>query len=417
MAVALVDCNSFYASCEQVFRPDLQGKPVVVLSNNDGCVVARSAEAKAAGIEMGVPLFQIKDLIRKKRVAVFSSNYTLYGDMSRRVMDVLGQFSSQVEVYSIDESFLALSQDQADNAVSFGQSIKQTVKQWTGIPVSVGIAATKTLAKLANRLAKKQSSATGCYVLTPDDSILERVQVEDVWGIGAASARKLKEHGIHNAAQFRDADDRWILKQLTVVGLKLVHELRGDPCLSLDLVSEPKKGMCVSRSFGKSITTLAKMQQAVATFASRIAEKLRRQHSLACVLQVFFHTNPFSSDSKSYRTAVARPTVPSSATAELIRCVSEAVERSYRDGFRYKKAGVLVTEIVSDTARQQNLFERPDWSRDDRVSAVLDKINHQFGRRTIQFAAEGLQPEWATRFDHLSPRYTTCWDELLEVRA
>lgn len=412
MAIALCDCNSFYCSAEAVFRPDLRGRPVVVLSNNDGCVVSRNPEAKALGIAMGVPLFQIQHVVKKHRVAVFSSNYTLYGDMSRRVMEVLGQFSEQIEVYSIDEAFLSLPDE--DDAMAFSQSVRQRVMQWTGIPVSVGVGKTKVLAKVANRLAKK----VGSFIITPDHPVLETVEVGDVWGIGAASANKLIRKGIYNAAQLRDADDKWVMKELTVVGLKLVRELRGESCLSLELIHEPKKGMCVSRSFGQSITTLEEMKQAIATHTARMGEKLRNQNSLASVVQVFFHTNPFAKDDpQCHRSAICRLPVPSSATAELIRCTTEAVERTFREGYRYKKAGIIVPEIVNDDARQQNLFVRPDWARDDRVSQAMDKINRQFGARSIQSAAEGLQPKWAARFDRRSPRYTTRWDELVEVRA
>jgi DNA polymerase V len=408
--VALVDCNSFYASCEQVFRPDLLGKPVIVLSNNDGAIVARSAEAKALGIEMGVPLFEIKHLVAKHRVAVFSSNYTLYGDMSRRVMQVLDQFSPEIENYSIDESFLTLPDCEP---LEFGADIKKTVKKWTGIPVSVGISTTKTLSKLANRLAKKQTS--GVRVLTPDDPILEKVDVADVWGIGSASAKKLRHANINTVAALRDADDRWILKTLSVVGLKLVHELRGTPCLPLELVREPKKGMCVSRSFGQEITTLDQLKEAVATFAARIGEKLRSQHSLAAVVSVFINTNQFKNDPQYHRSGAVRLLVPSAAGNELIHWTTALAEKLFREGYRFKKAGVIVQEIVSDSARQQNLFYKPDTVRDDRVSSVMDRINHEFGRRSIQFAAEGIKTPWAPKFESRSPRYTTRWDELLEV--
>lgn len=411
MAIALVDCNSFYCSAEAVFRPDLKGRPIVVLSNNDGCCVSRNNEAKAIGIPMGEPLFKIQHLVRKHKIAVFSSNYTLYGDMSRRVMEVLGQFSDQVEVYSIDEAFLSL--PDGDDATAFSQSVRQRVKQWTGIPVSVGIGPTKTLAKVANKQAKK----SGSFIITPDDPVLETIGVGDVWGIGQASAGKLNKRGIYNAAQLRDADDRWVMKELTVVGLKLVRELRGENCLELELIREPKKGMCVSRSFGKYVTSLNELKESVATYAARMGEKLRSQNSLACGLQVFFHTNPFATGPQCYRSAFCRPPVPSSATAELIRCAVAGVERAFKDGYRYNKAGIIVPEIVNDDARQQSLFERPNWERDDRLSAVMDRINQEFGSRSIQFGAEGIKPKWSARFDRRSPRYTTRWDELAEARA
>jgi len=409
--VALVDCNSFYASCEQVFRPDLIGKPIVVLSNNDGCVVARSAEAKALGIPMGVPLFQIKDVIAKNRVAVFSSNYTLYGDMSNRVVQVLSQFSPDLENYSIVESFLMLPEC---DPIQFGATIKKTVKQWTGIPVSVGIAKTKTLAKLANRLAKKQP--TGVCILESHNPIMETIDVGEVWGIGPASSRKLHAANIKTVAALRDADDEWILKALSIVGLKLVFELRGDSCLRLEMIREPKKGMCVSRSFGTPISTVEELKEAVATFAVRLGEKLRSQNSLASVISVFINTNYFSDQPQCHRHLSFKLPVPSAAGNELIHWATTVVERLFCDGYRFKKAGVLVTEIVSDSARQQNLFYKPNTTRDDKVSSVMDAINREFGRRSVKFAAEGLNTPWATRFDSRSPRYTTNWDELLEVR-
>ena len=408
--VALVDCNSFYASCEQVFRPDLSGKPVIVLSNNDGCIVARSAEAKALGIAMGVPLFKIRQLVDRHKVAVFSSNYTLYGDMSHRVVQVLSQFSSELENYSIDESFLLLP---PSDPVALGDQIKQRVKRWTGIPVSVGIAKTKTLAKLANHLAKKLPR--GVRQLHSDDPILQELDVGEVWGIGSASSKKLVASGICKISQLRDADDEWILKTLSIVGLKLVHELRGISCLSLELVREPKKGMCVSRSFGTPVTSLEGLKEAIATFAARIGEKLRDQQSLAESMSVFFHTNSFSNEPQCHRHLSFRLPVPSAAGNELIHWTTIAAEKIFRDGFRYKKAGVLVTEIVSDTARQQNLFYKPNTDRDDQIAAVMDKINKSYGRRTVQYGAEGIKSPWAPRFDRRSPRYTTSWEELLEI--
>lgn len=292
--VALVDCNSFYASAERVFRPDLIGKPIIVLSNNDGCVVARSAEAKAVGIPMGVPAFQIEREIARHKIAVFSSNYTLYADMSRRVMETLQQFSPDIEIYSIDEAFLKFADH--DNLLEVGGKIRATVRQWTGIPVSVGFGPTKVLAKLANRISKKANGVMDLTATASQDAALETADVGDLWGIGPASANKLKKVGINTAKQLRDADDIWIIKAITVVGLKLVHELRGIPSIDWTEVAPPKQGICCSRSFGESVTTLDGLQQALASYVARAAEKLRRQNSLANVATIFFHSNPFNGD-------------------------------------------------------------------------------------------------------------------------
>ena len=293
---ALVDCNNFYASCERVFNPKLNGKPIVVLSNNDGCVVARSNEAKALGIGMGVPGFQIRPLLRAHHVQVFSSNYTLYGDMSQRVMETLEQFCPDLEVYSIDEAFLSLVGFERRDLTEYGRQIRQSVKQWTGIPVSVGIAETKTLAKIANRVAKQTPDMGGvCDLLAcPDrDALLGRIAVEDVWGIGPNHAHMLKQHGITAAVQLRGVDDQWIRKRMGIVGLRLVMELRGVSCLDLEQCPSPKQSLTCSRAFGKLINALAEMEEAVSVYTSRAAEKLRRGRLAATVLTVCLTTNEF----------------------------------------------------------------------------------------------------------------------------
>jgi DNA polymerase V len=293
---ALVDCNNFYASCERVFNPGLKGQPLVVLSNNDGCVVARSNEAKALGIGMGVPEFQIRPVLRAHQVQVFSSNYTLYGDMSQRVMETLEPFSPDLEIYSIDEAFLSLSGFASRNLTEYGRTIRNTVKRWTGIPVSVGIAETKTLAKIANRVAKRTPDIGGVFDLLacPDrDALLGRIAVEDVWGIGPNHARRLKQHGITTALQLRGADDQWIRKHLGIVGLRLVMELRGVSCLDLEQCPSPKQSLTCSRAFGTLISTLAEMEEAVSVYTSRVAEKLRRERLAATVLTVCLSTNEY----------------------------------------------------------------------------------------------------------------------------
>jgi DNA polymerase V len=290
---ALIDCNNFYVSCERLFQPMLHGKPVVVLSNNDGCVIARSDEAKALGIPMGLPAFKLADLVKAHTIEVYSSNYTLYGDLSARVMTTLTQWTPEVEVYSIDEAFLQFSPLPPDALTAYGQSMRATIQQWTGIPVSIGIGPTKTLAKLANRLAKRSPEANGAVILTSPlevEATLAQTPIEDIWGIGPGYARRLKVHEITTALQLRNMTDRWVRQELGIVGLRLVWELRGISCLPLALCPPPKQSLMVSRSFGRPITMLTEMREAVATYMTRAAEKLRRHHVAAGVLTVFLIT-------------------------------------------------------------------------------------------------------------------------------
>ncbi len=417
---ALVDCNNFYASCERVFNPKLNGQPIVVLSNNDGCVVARSNEAKALGIRMGVPEFQIRPLLRAHRVQVFSSNYTLYGDMSQRVMETLEQFSPDLEVYSIDEAFLSLVGFERRNLTEYGRQIRRTVKQWTGIPVSVGIAETKALAKIANRIAKRTPDTGGVSNLLacPDrEAVLSRVAVEDIWGIGPNSARLLKQHGIITALQLRQADDQWIRKHLGIVGLRLVYELRGRSCLDLEECPQPKQGITCSRAFGKPIATLSEMEEAVSSYVARAAEKLRGEGLAATVLTVFLMTNEFK-DEPQYRNSVTCSlAVGTDTTSELIRAALRGLRTIYRDGYRYKKAGVMFTALVPASLVQPDLFDLQDRPRSKRLMAALDAVNDRWGSGTMEYAASGLTKAWKTQFHRRSPAYTTDWSALPVVNA
>ncbi len=417
---ALVDCNNFYASCERVFNPMLEGKPLVVLSNNDGCVVARSNEAKALSIGMGVPEFQIRPVLRAHRVQVFSSNYTLYGDMSQRVMETLEQFSPDLEVYSIDEAFLSLVGFERRNLTEYGRQIRRTVNQWTGIPVSVGIAETKTLAKIANRIAKRTPDTGGVSNLLacPDrEAVLGRVAVEDIWGIGPNSARLLKQHGIITALQLRHADDQWIRKHLGIVGLRLVYELRGRSCLDLEECPQPKQGITCSRAFGKPIATLSEMEEAVSSYVARAAEKLRGEGLAATVLTVFLMTNEFK-DEPQYRNSVTCSlAVGTDTTSELIRAALRGLHTIYRDGYRYKKAGVMCTALVPASQVQPDLFDRQDRPRSKRLMAALDAVNDRWGSGTLEYAASGLTKAWKTQFHRRSPAYTTDWNALPLVQT
>lgn len=417
---ALVDCNNFYASCERVFNPKLNGKPIVVLSNNDGCVVARSNEAKALGIGMGVPEFQIRSVLRTHRVQVFSSNYTLYGDLSQRIMETLEQFSPHIEVYSIDEAFLSLLGFARRDLTEYGRQIRRTVKQWTGIPVSVGMAETKTLAKIANRIAKRNPATGGvCDLLAcPDrEALLEGVAVEDVWGIGPNYARLLNQHGLTTALQLRQADDQWIRKHLGIVGVRLVYELRGHSCLDLDECPAPKQGITCSRAFGRSVCTLADMEEAVSSYVSRAAEKLRGEGLAATVLTVFLMTNAFT-DEPQYRNSVTCSLlVGTDTTSELIRVALKGLRSIYRDGYRYKKAGVMCTALVSASQVQPDLFDHQDRPRSKRLMAALDAVNDRWGAGTLEYASSGLTKTWKTQFHRRSPAYTTDWNELPFVSA
>src|SRR5712691_2464181 len=402
---ALIDCNNFYVSCERVFQPALCGKPVVVLSNNDGCVIARSEEAKALGIPMGLPTFQLTDLLQVHPIEVFSSNYALYGDMSARVMTTLAQWAPDVEVYSIDEAFLHLSPLESDALSAYGQTMRTIIQQWTGIPVSIGIGATKTLAKLANRLAKRSPEARGVVTLTSPaevEATLAQTPIEDIWGIGLGYTRRLKAHDIRTALQLRNVHDRWVRQQLGVVGLRIVWELRGISCLPLERCPPPKKSLMVSRSFGRPITALAEMREAVATYTTRAAEKLRRAQRAAGVLTVFLTTNRFT-DEPQYADSVTIPLpVATQDTAELIRYALQGIEQIFHNCYRFTKAGVILTALVPAHQVQTHLFDQHDRERSQRLMAALDAINTQWGTGTVRDGAVGLQPRWIMRCGHRS---------------
>ena len=414
--IALVDCNNFYVSCERVFDPTLVGRPVVVLSNNDGCVVARSEEAKALGIEMGKPVFQIESLLRRHRVVMRSSNYTLYGDMSRRVMEILRRLSPVVECYSIDEAFLDL--DGVADVTEHAQHLRKLVKQWTGIPVSVGIAPSKTLAKVASKQAK--CMGTGVRILADRDTqtkALQETAVGKLWGVGRRYARMLRRNGIMTAFDLREANDAWVLKRMTIVGLKMVHELRGIPCFEFELEPPAKKSLIKSCSFGKPVTALAELEEAVSVYTSGAAERLRMQDGVARVITVFIMTNRFQTEHPQYaKSATVSLLSGTNDTRVLVSCALELLHRIYRKGYRYIKAGVMLDGIEPRRRVQLSLFDnQSDGSV--RLMQAVDIINHRFGRDAIRVASCGHRPRWRMRREKLSPRFTTEWDELLRVRA
>jgi DNA polymerase V len=414
----LIDCNNFYVSCERVFDPSLEGRPVIVLSNNDGCAISRSNEAKALGIKMGVPEFSIREIIRNHGVKVFSSNYTLYGDMSRRVMEMLSHYVSSMEVYSIDEAFLFFDRHPPDLLESYGREIVQAVSQGTGIPLSLGLAANKSLAKIANKLAKK--SGKGIFVLKPQDvpRVLAGYPLEEVWGIGGQHARFLRGRGIESAGDFTRLPRAWVRKHLTVVGLRLYDELQGETRILPEYEEADKKNICTSRCFGQMQTEFAPVEEAVATYATRCAEKLRRQASCAQSIQVFIHTNQFREDLPQYaRNIVIRLPVPTNSTFELVYYAGEGLRRIFQTGYLYKKAGVVVSDFVPAREVQQNLFDRTDRRKHTVLLEAVDELNREYGRDRVRVATQGFSPRWHLRQEKLSKRYTTRWSDLVTIHA
>jgi DNA polymerase V len=418
---ALVDCNSFYVSCERVFRPDLAQKPVGVLSNNDGIIVAASAELKALHIGRGTPAFKIKHLLKKYDIHLFSSNYALYGDMSARVMRSLEKFTPNLEVYSIDEAFLELTGINCPNWQQYGQKIKASVEKWTGIPVSVGIASTKTLAKLANTVAKRYKKFNGVFNLVAHPKfkqVLQSIPTPKIWGIGRRYAEKLQRYGIHDAWQLSQCEDKWIEKMTTIAGLRLVKELRGISCIDLELDIMPRKNIVSSKSFGKLVTDLSKLKHAVSQYTTRAVEKLRQQNSLAYQIMVFIQTNRFRQEAQYANYRSARLETPSAYTPDFVKIANKMLTEIFRPGYNYQKAGVMISDIISHKYAPLDLFA-PCYLDDERktLADFSDRINDKFGRDTIQLASSGVEQDWKMRREQLSPRYTTCWNELPVVQS
>jgi DNA polymerase V len=428
---AIVDCNSFYCSCERLFRPDLHNKPVVVLSNNDGCIVSRSDEAKRAGIDMGAPLFESRQLIKEKKVAVFSSNYHLYGNISMRVMDTLRVLADDevhrcVEVYSVDEAFINVDHLPASHLQLFAEKLRDVVVAWTGIPVSVGIAPSKVLSKVANRIAKKDKQKTQCVMVLDNDEKVQQAlmatDVADLWGIGRRYARKLKDlYGINTAWQLKHMPIEWARKNLGgIVGVRMIKELNGESCILLKNPLEKKKMIATTRMFGKPVFTLQEIKEAVATYTARAAEKLRRQNSAATTLDVFVVYNGIEGQPYTYEPKhlynhflLLKPT---SDTAQLIKTALPLVESLYRKGAKYLKAGVVLGGLVPDDALQGNLFATSNVHQNRALMQALDNINFSMRDDMVKFAASGLSRNWKMRQEMRSKRFTTRWDELYLIK-
>ena len=425
--MGLVDANNFYVSCQRSFDPSLCGHPVVVLSNNDGCVIARSNEAKALGINMGVPYFQLTELGQQHDLRIFSSNYTFYGDMSSRVMATLGRFVEEVEVYSIDEAFLELAGYESvyPDLIQFAQTIRATVDQWTRIPVSVGIAPTKTLCKVANWFAKRQPELNGVLLLDTDEKITDMLtdfDIGDLWGIGWRYAGMLKRNGIRTAAQYAALPDDWIGQHLTVNGLRLAYELRGMPCKLLETDVPAKKAICSAPSFGRLVPDLDTISQALLTHLSRAAEKLRKQDSAAGAITVFLHTNRHRKTPGNgqparqyYNSRTVELPHPSSSTSELGGYAVAALREIFRFGYNYQKVGVILSGLVPAGHRQPALFTAGPDERLATLATVIDRVNARHGRDRIRLAGAGFDPSWHHKRQWMSPRYTTQWPEIIRV--
>ena len=417
---ALVDCNNFYVSCERVFNPRLENKPVIVLSNNDGCAVSRSAEAKALGIKMGVPFFTIKELVRSAGVMVCSSNYALYGDLSARVDAVLSQFSPRIENYSIDESFLDLSDlDPHTDWAAFGRVMRATILQWTGIPTCVGIGPTKTLAKLANHIAKTTPSTQGVYHLIPDqaDPLLSTLDVGEVWGMGRASVKHLNAMGVHTVYDLKYLDLKRGRTALSVVGARTIQELNGIACLDLDITPKPKQATAVTRSFGKAITDYAQMQEAISFYAARAAEKLRAAKQACGHLTVYIRTNLFNADPRYSASRATSLPIPSNDSRVLMHHAIPLLQTIWREGYRYAKAGIILNELGPEHMGQGDLFQPPPPHQNKALMQVMDRLNQRMGRGTVYQAATGIKRNWRLRADYRSPNYTSDWRDLPKAKC
>ena len=415
---ALVDCNNFYASCERVFNPKLENEPIVVLSNNDGCIVSRSNEAKELKIPMGAPYFKYKELINKNGVHVFSSNYTFYGDMSRRVMKSLRMLLPDLEIYSIDEAFVDLSQYRESNLVEIGEEIKEKVKQWTGIPVSIGIAHTKTLSKVANSIAKKEKESSICDLrkIEKIEEELTILDVEEIWGIASGWGKRLKSIGINTGYDLMKANPEYIRQKISVVGQRIIMELNGYSCIDIERVQK-KKSIISSKSFGYKVTEIQEIKEAVSTYAARACEKLRDQKSRVQVISVYLRTSPFEKEDSRYTKSETKVlSAPTSSTAKVITAANKIIEEIYREGYRYQKTGITLLNLINEDYVQESLYEDGSLEGEEKITTVMDQVNMQYGTNTIFHASQGTKKDWRVKSDSRSKKYTTSLKELPLVK-
>ena len=401
--IALIDCNSFYVSCERLFNPKIRKKPVVVLSNNDGCIISRSNEAKALGIKMGEPYFKEKDIIVKNNVQVFSSNYSLYGDISRRVMRTLKRFNSDIEIYSIDEAFLDLSNFPDNEVENVGHEIRNIVLKWTGIPTSIGIAKTKTLSKVANHIAKKKQSGVTSFIgIENIDSILEKVEINDVWGVGKQLTKFYHKSGIYNAKQLKNVSNTWIKKSSNVLSSRTAMELRGIPCIDLEATSSKRKSCVVSRSFGQRVENFQELKEAIASYSLNASEKIRSESLVTKSITVFIRTSPFQSRFGYYSNSktIDFP-IATNNSIEIVKAAISSLETIFKNGYRYQKAGVMLSRL-SDSVGGKNLFSSEKDKKINSLMKSIDNTNHRYGRSTLSLASAGVHKRWNTRRQHYS---------------
>jgi len=413
--IALIDCNSFYVSCERLFNPKIKNVPVVVLSNNDGCVISRSTEAKKIGIKMGEPYFKVKELVKKNNVQIFSSNYSLYGDLSRRVMKVLKGFSDKIEIYSIDEAFIDLSHIKDENIEDYGKKIRERVLKWTGIPTSVGISCTKTLSKVANHVAKKNK--TGVIFLKDNiDDVLKNFDISDIWGVGRQLSKLYIKNGINNAYKLKNISNSWVKKSTNVLGAKTVMELRGIPCINLETEETKRKSCCVSRSFGRKVESLNKLKESITTHCLNAAEKIRNDNQTTRSITVFIRTSPFDKNRKYYSNSLTIDLpVATNNSLELVKVAIEGLKKIYKYGYFYQKAGVILSKLSEAGEKNLNLLTPILENKSQTLMKAIDVTNAKYGRNVISVAQAGINNSWKMRREHSSKIDTASFDSLPKI--
>jgi len=413
--IALIDCNSFYVSCERLFNPKINNKPVVVLSNNDGCVISRSTEAKKIGIKMGEPYFKVKELVRKNNVHIFSSNYALYGDISRRVMKTLKSFSDKIEIYSIDEAFLDLSHIEEKEVENYGKEMRERILKWTGIPTSVGISNTKTLSKVANHIAKKNKTGV-IYLKENIDENLKKFHISDIWGVGKQLSKLYIKNGIDTAYKLKNISNSWVKKSTNVLGAKTVMELRGITCINLETQETKRKSCCVSRSFGKKIESLEKLEESITTHCLNAAEKIRNDNQKTRSITIFIRTSPFDRNKKYYSNSIALDLpIATSNSLELVKVAINGLEKIYKYGYFYQKAGIILSKLTESSESEFNLLTPILENKSETLMKAIDFTNAKYGRNAISIAQAGINNSWKMRKEHSSKIDTASFDFLPKI--